>query len=531
MRFPVVYRFFITLTVVLLLYSDVQANNIVVSDGPHFRKVIGQPYAEIQFGLMWEHSWHFKHKNRHNITNWDAAWVFVKYSANNEPWRHVYLDSEINNHRIIEASDSVVMKIGTSMVGGTERAMGVFVHRDTAGNGIIEVRKAILRWNFEDQGVTLTAEDTIKLRMFAIEMVYIPEGPFYFGDCAFTTHLDAKNRYVSAFNQNGNIVDATAVNCATGIAPISPLVSEDPSLRFRGAAIQPDFPKGFKGIYVMKHNISQHAYVDFLNTLTYTQQAQRTWNNNPAAPMNTFVMGPNAGTTGTTHRNYIRIRIPGAAADQISAMYGHSIGGGFTSWDRDSNGGNVACNFMNIFDGLAYADWAGLRPMTEMEFEKITRGPIAPFTGEYAWGARFVEEGHSMQFAFTGREFMVGNFRSINGAPIRVGSFAHYWTTREESGGAYYGPMNMSDNVWERVISLAVGSTFFDGRHGDGELDANGFADVQNWPSPTNFRGWGTRGNQISNRTHAETLGPETTAAQRPTTLSHYGFRAVRTAP
>jgi hypothetical protein len=89
--------------------------------------------------------------------------------------------------------------------------------------------------------------------------------------------------------------------------------------------------------------------------------------------------------------------------------------------------------------------------------------------------------------------------------------------------------MNMSDNVWERAISLKDGSTFFTGEHGDGVLSTDGFSDVGDWPSRTNFKGFGTRGNQTSNRTYAETVGPETLAAPRPTSLAAYGFRAVRT--
>jgi hypothetical protein len=278
----------------------------------------------------------------------------------------------------------------------------------------------------------------------------------------------------------------------------------------------------------MKHQITQHAYVDFLNTLTRSQQSNRTWSLSTSGA-NTFVMGTNVAATGTTNRNYIKIRVPANATLNTPATYGHSINN--VSWDRDSNGGNIACNFMNIFDGLAYADWAGLRPMTEMEYEKICRGPILPFTGEFAWGGRFPIEGTGMQNPFLGTETMVGNFRTIGGSPVRVGLFAKEETTREESGGAYYGAMNMSDNLWERVISLTGGSLFFTGKHGDGVLDENGFADVSDWPSQTRFTGWGTRGNQISNRNNAETLAPETAAAMRPAALSAYGFRAVRNAP
>lgn len=35
--------------------------------------------------------------------------------------------------------------------------------------------------------------------------------------------------------------------------------------------------------------------------------------------------------------------------------------------------------------GLAFADWAGLRPMPELEYAKAARGPQAPIGTEYPW--------------------------------------------------------------------------------------------------------------------------------------------------
>src|SRR5690606_34108325 len=35
---------------------------------------------------------------------------------------------------------------------------------------------------------------------------------------------------------------------------------------------------------------------------------------------------------------------------------------------------------------FAYVDWAGLRPFTEMEYEKACRGPILPQARDYPWG-------------------------------------------------------------------------------------------------------------------------------------------------
>ena len=533
MKFHILYRHLFVSVLLGLMLGGVKANNVLISDGPHFKRV-ATGRAEIQYGVMWENSWNFKQFDRHimlDVSNWDAVWIFGKYSIDNGPWLHLYLNNNSASHRIEQSNVSLRVQVGTSMVEGTERAMGIFIHRDTAGNGTTEVNRAYLRWNYGEFGVSSqSADESLRLRLFAIEMVYIPPGMFWFGDCGFPGRVETDPRFIvnypSAFNLNGDIVTATAENCPD-VSVIMPITPES-SLTFRGAAIHPNFPKGLEGFYVMKHPITQAAWVDFLNTLTFTQQVRRTTNMNPAAGATTFAMGGN----GAGNRNWVRIRIAGVAATQAPAVYGHTGAPGAEAWNRDANGGNIAMTFLSIFDGLAYADWAGLRPMTEMEYEKINRGPLRPRSGEFAWRGRVPSEGINMQHEWTGRETMTGNFRSITGAPIRVGAFANSETNREQSGASFFGAMNMSDNVWERVISLQDGSTFFDGRHGDGTLAENGDADVENWPNPTDrFEGWGTRGNQTSNRSQAETTGPETPGALRPAGLSHFGFRAVRTAP
>jgi len=533
MKYNTLYKVLFVFILLGLTSGEVRANNILISDGPHFRRV-GTGQADIQFGVMWENSWHFRQYNPRlgiDVTNWDAAWIFAKYSVAGGPWLHMYLDLNADNHRVTQSNASVAVKVGTSMVGDTERAMGVFIHRDTVGMGTLEVRSAFLRWNYGQFGIeSHAADEELRIRLFAIEMVYVPAGAFYFGDCAFVGRtLPAGERphtvsYLSSFVLNGDIVDATLANCPAPSA-LSQITSEDPNLTFRGAEIHPDFPRGFNSFYIMKHPITQSAWVDFLNTLTFAQQQRRTVNANPAAGVNTFAMGGN----GAGNRNWLRIRTPGVAGTAVPAVYGLNGAPGAAAWDRNANGGNIAMNFLSIFDGLAYADWAGLRPMTELEFEKASRGPLRPRTGEFAWGGRFPSNAFNMQFEWGSRETMMGNFRPIAGNPIRVGAFAHYWTTREQAGATLFGVMNMSDNVWDRVITLDAGSTFFDGIHGDGSLAANGDANVLNWPSPADARGFGVRGNQTSNRT--QVAGQETAAALRPTNGQNFGFRAVRTAP
>ncbi len=537
MKFPLSYNVLFAVGALFLLCNTTKANNIVISQGPNLQKIGTTGEADIVFGLLWENSWKFKHKNRYNVTNWDAAWVFAKYSVNKSAWKHVHINPDLSKHSINKVNCKPRMEMGTSIVNNESATMGLFICRDTAGQGNFIAEEVKLRWNYRVLGISET--DTVKVQVFAIEMVYIPEGSYTFGDGAGTSAPVAKNKYATLYNNAGNLVV-----CPGNTTVVNTPISSETGLKYNNVAIPDAFPKGVKAFYCMKYEITQHAYVDFLNTLSRTQQSPRTWNANTTA--NIPQMGPNAAATYNTYRNFIRTRTAANATLNTAAIYGNTVNG--SSWEKDENGGNIACNYMNIFDGLAYADFAGLRPMTELEYEKVCRGPLPPETGEYAWGGRIPNTTGTMQFTNTAREFRPGNFLTTGAAPwvIRVGSFAHSWTTREESGAAYYGVMNMSDNVWERVISLKDGITFFDGAHGDGELNANGYADVATWPVRDGFattlpnycKGWGTRGNQISNRTYAEVLTPETAATPRPTTvpgtvttsLVSYGFRAVRTA-
>ena len=105
----------------------------------------------------------------------------------------------------------------------------------------------------------------------------------------------------------------------------------------------------------MKYEISQGQWVSFFNKLTASQKLGRDI---------TDATGKN--TDIETNRN--TVAWTNAANDATC-----------TAPDR-------ACNFLSWGDGIAYADWAGLRPLTELEFEKACRGAGNPVSNEYAWG-------------------------------------------------------------------------------------------------------------------------------------------------
>ena len=45
-----------------------------------------------------------------------------------------------------------------------------------------------------------------------------------------------------------------------------------------------------------------------------------------------------------------------------------------------------AVSYLSWMDLAAFLDWDALRPMTELEFEKMSRGPLVANAGEYIWG-------------------------------------------------------------------------------------------------------------------------------------------------
>jgi hypothetical protein len=103
--------------------------------------------------------------------------------------------------------------------------------------------------------------------------------------------------------------------------------------------------------------------------------------------------------------------------------------------------------------------------------------------------------------------------------------------TRTATGAGYYGMMELSGNVWEKPVSVGdPAGRAFTGLHGDGALDADGFADATAWPGPgavgAGLRGgvWDSAGYLcVSDRLLAELV--------LPGRYSDGGGRGVRTAP
>jgi formylglycine-generating enzyme required for sulfatase activity len=173
-------------------------------------------------------------------------------------------------------------------------------------------------------------------------------------------------------------------------------------------------------------------------------------------------------------------------------------------------------NYLSSVDLLAYLDWSGLRPMTELEFEKICRGPSLPVLNEFAWGnatitslASIINAGRTDETIGTPGANADLSFGVS--AVVRVGIFAGASTNRIQAGAAFYGAMEMSGNVSERIISISTteGKNYL-GNHGNGILYFTGDPNETSWPSAISLGyrggGWldGTLVGTISDRHYSD---------------------------
>lgn len=539
--------FLVLVSLGFLLFSlESRASNIQISNVKLTDQKPDQGTVIVQFDLAWDFSW--KDRVHHN---WDAAWVFVKsFDKYSKEWKHAYLSNPVGTpvagphggymaqpHEISGMCNVAFWsEFGTSNTDFGVKTSGVYIYRKQVGYGSNLIEGIRLQWDYVEDGYL--AEDTLQVAVFGIEMVYVPEHQYILGDGVSpnSLHVAGKNLSIRTDvagrkkDNMGNVVDEVGYT-------------------YNNIPIPDTFPMGIKAFYVMKHEISQHAYADFLNTLTIEQQEARA-QCSPHAAKGTLAMIPPAyGNNPGQYRNYIRVRnsaIPATDDESATpAKFGHNITGVDvdTLWDMESNGGNIACNFISWNDGLAYLDWACLRPMSELEYEKACRG-VKFIRGEMAWGERygvaltwyngkyFTNEGKSTEKA----ALQTANYIETGKAPwvMRVGAFTGDSTSRVESGATYYGVLNMSDNLWERCVnvSTAVGRGFIP-TEGDGMLSESGESDVplnlytsdQCWPA---IEGWGFRGFQVSNRTYAESryIYPG-----EPERNPYTGFRGCRYAP
>jgi formylglycine-generating enzyme required for sulfatase activity len=448
--------------------------------------------SDVTFDVSWDNSWNTDLAP----ANWDAVWIFIKYQdCATRLWYHA---------AIATTGNTAASPLQVDMVSD---AKGVFLRRSALGGGNIASTSITLKLNIP--------AGTYNYKVYGIEMVNIPQGNFQIGDGTSVATYNSID--VTSSSQSGGLSAATLGGASVNIPAT--------------------FPMGYNSFYTMKYEMTQEQYVEFLNTLTYNQQKERT----AIDPIS--AAGTGAFTTLNQYRNGIKL-ITSGNNSTLPAVFACDATAGIEN--NTDDGQNIAMNWLSWADLAAYLDWSALRPMTELEFEKICRGPLARVAGEYPWGTTDFNS-YASNSVVSGTAFKadeniaaVANGRNIFNSsvafqatfgPTRVGLFATSSSGRASAGAAYYGVMEMSGNVWERTVSTgnATGAAFT-GALGDGELTNIGDANVANWPVLSTGVGLGLRGNAYYN----PSANPSRTSDRsNATTVSNarnytYGGRGVR---
>jgi formylglycine-generating enzyme required for sulfatase activity len=508
----------VLLAAVVLSASDGVCGEINVTNISLGTRDAGTGNAPINFDISWNNSWRSTDNGAPAPNNWDAAWVFVKFRKNGGDWAHASLNNTGHTAPSGASLDVGLVDTSASFNIATNPAVGVFIYRSADGVGTFSRTGFSLSWKYTQDGVG--TGDTIDIRVFAIEMVYVPTGAFFAGDNATSTasfrqgSTDTDPWYIGS---EAAITTGTQAGSGTGVGETNSeyryVSNSNSGEDATGAAftIPAEFPKGYEKFYMMKGEISQGQWVAFFNTLTATQKSARDI----------------TGSTGkNTDSRTSRNRVSWSSGDATLP----DEGGGATY-------ATVAMNYLSWADLAAYLDWAGLRPMSELEFEKAGRGPYRAVSGEYAWGSTSITGATGVNDAGKPNEApsAAANcvYNSGVSGPMRVGAMAAGDATRIASGAGYYGAMDLSGSLWERpaTVGNTTGRGFNGAKHGNGVLTSGGDGDVTTWPG-TNALGSGFRGGGWNSTASRVYLSARQNAAFNPAGRDiNTGGRGVRSAP
>jgi formylglycine-generating enzyme required for sulfatase activity len=365
---------------------------------------------------------------------------------------------------------------GSAYNATTNPGMGAFIYSDATGLFPTFSKTGVqLCWKYGDNNIDDNA--WVDIQVFAIEMVFVPQAAFNVGTGGTESGSFTNGYWTSGATIALPIASEAALNIAQSTGSLWGTSSTGNNTIGDAGTLPAAFPKGYGAFYCMKYEISQQQYVDFLNNIKTAQSSFR------------YASGSNVDRYAITVSN----------------------------WIYSTTNPYVACNNLSWGDLAAYLDWSGLRPMTELEFEKACRGVASEIGNEYAWGNTVLTQNINLNNANLANEtgsatanceYGSGTSYYYNGGyeswwvpdgpamyPMRVGVFATATSGRVEAGATFYGILDMSGNVRERAITVGnPEGRSFAGTHGDGELDVTtGDANVTSWPA-TSATGVGFRG-------------------------------------
>jgi formylglycine-generating enzyme required for sulfatase activity len=510
----------LTTIFILLFTNHVFANNLAIS-APVYNA------ETLTFTISWDNSWNIST----GPSNHDAVWVFIKRQkcTGNNDWVHQLVSTTSGDHL---AKTGVSTSTVVSVIGVSD-GMGVFIKRiGTDVVGAVASQTITLKLAATNPSISMTTADNFKV--IGVEMVYVPQGEFFIGD-----GRPSNSNNFSAGNTPYPLKITNAIQNVNGLGAASNYTSN--VIYGCSSPLPTTFPLGYNGFYTMKYEILQGVFIEYLNSLTYDQQAARLKVSNatylPNGTPNVLFHGSsNSGTTNvytTVAGNY----------NTKSAVFG-------------GNYPYIPMSCMNWQDLTSILDWSGLRPMTEFEYEKACRGnnggptgsANAPVAYEFPWGNTMlngvnsvntgtnnnvISQSTSSTFIWTIYE---GTCRNSEGTgPVRAGFAATSSSNRSQAGATYYGIMEMAGNVWEQCVGGGAGYDYssFSTTNGDGVLTDVGLANVVGWPingGPTSgtiakggsfYHNWSFNVYQVSDR-----AGNGATDANRNHQLGGRGVRS-----
>ncbi|MEI7998221.1 MAG: hypothetical protein WCH62_01770, partial [Candidatus Omnitrophota bacterium] len=247
----------LSLCLACVITTAAQANNLSITNVGLVSREPSNKSLVIKFDIGWNNSWH-------NKINHDAAWLTVRLNNTQDT---------ITNKRLCQVTASGSNPVGSSL--GTANNLEFYVPSDKKGAFLRRSSNGDIA-NVTTQGAQLTIDynscgfsdtDQVYVSVFGLEMVYIPQGDFYAGD------YDTSNGALDAGSADSapwHIASENAIPVGNPSSGGYRYVSTNNTGEYTTGSsfnVPATFPKGYNSFYVMKYEITEGQWVEFVNSL------------------------------------------------------------------------------------------------------------------------------------------------------------------------------------------------------------------------------------------------------------------------
>ncbi len=280
----------------------------------------------------------------------DATWLFFKVRAEgSSDWQHVRLSADKVMNPTGYGCAQVNVPIDLMVPDGADGFTGLFIRSaDHCPGTTLDAHGVTALWDFT-ANTGITQDTKVEMRAFAFRMIYVPKGPFSLGSggremYGFYRYTDDKQDTMPF-----QVTSPGAIPTGKSEGRLWSRGSEPED----GGEIPATFPNGYSAFYCMASPLDGAPYAAYLNTLTAEDANKR----------------------------FFEDKVIDRSGKAPNYLY-------FGSYRMKSNG----IWGLSYLDGALFSAWAGLRPMTELEYEKALRGfrePTPDEAGYSFWGMNF----------------------------------------------------------------------------------------------------------------------------------------------